>query len=266
MKKSFTIFFLSVAFSVPAFAQDVSKSDYVGARLIEGQSKPSGTEVGLAIDLQDGWYTYWRMPGDNGLAPSFDWSASENIKDVQVSWPAPKRFTTFDMHSFGYDKDVMFPMLLTPVNRDAKMIVNMKVDMVVCHEICVPQTVHVTRAINREANKQDLAMLRQVGKTVPAKDSSKNLQLGAAVLGKDSVVITATAKDGFTDKAELIIETPHAALTNPPEIMIDEKDNTRAVMKVKAPEGLDLAKELFGQKTTVTVINGADAVEKEFTF
>lgn len=266
MKKSFTIFFCLIAFSASASAQSESKGDYASARLFEGASKPNHTEMGLDVDLKDGWYTYWRMPGDNGLAPSFDWSESENVKDVKISWPAPKRFTTADMHSFGYENGILFPLIVTPVNHELKTTVKLKIDLVVCHDICVPQTLNVSRTIDGNPDRMDMANLRKARKALVAKENTKKLEMGAAVLGKDSVVVTATSKSGFSDKTDLIIETPHAALTMPPQVIVDDKDKTRAVLKIKAPEGFDLAKEIFGHKTTITLINGEDAVEKEFSF
>ena len=40
-----------------------------------GQSYLAGVELLLA----DGWKTYWRMPGDAGVPPSFDWAGSRNV-------------------------------------------------------------------------------------------------------------------------------------------------------------------------------------------
>ncbi|MCB1435055.1 MAG: hypothetical protein KDK75_21725, partial [Alphaproteobacteria bacterium] len=32
--------------------------------------------TGVQIELDDGWKTYWRMPGDAGIPPQFTWTAS----------------------------------------------------------------------------------------------------------------------------------------------------------------------------------------------
>ena len=35
--------------------------------------------AGVEITLADGWKTYWRMPGDAGVPPNFDWAGSTNV-------------------------------------------------------------------------------------------------------------------------------------------------------------------------------------------
>lgn len=47
---------------------------------------------GIAIQLQPGWHTYWRTPGDSGVPPRFDFSKSDNVEAVTVLWPAPRKF------------------------------------------------------------------------------------------------------------------------------------------------------------------------------
>ena len=59
--------------------------------VIEGYRTSRGTHMAaLKIQLQPGWKTYWRAPGDGGIPPQFDWSGSKNIKGVQFHWPRPK--------------------------------------------------------------------------------------------------------------------------------------------------------------------------------
>src|SRR5690606_14977149 len=53
-------------------------------RLIEGwQAADGGHVIGIEIDLAPGWYTYWRMPGEAGIAPVLDWSGSSNLASVR---------------------------------------------------------------------------------------------------------------------------------------------------------------------------------------
>ena len=48
----------------------------------------SGTVLlgGVAIQLQPGWKTYWRTPGDSGVPPRFDFSKFDNVQAVIVLW------------------------------------------------------------------------------------------------------------------------------------------------------------------------------------
>ena len=39
--------------------------------------------------LAEGWKTYWRMPGDAGVPPLFDWAGSTNVATIKVLYPGP---------------------------------------------------------------------------------------------------------------------------------------------------------------------------------
>jgi DsbC/DsbD-like thiol-disulfide interchange protein len=259
MKKTFTIFLCASFLSLPVLAQEAAKTEYASAHFVMGDKK---NEAGLDITLADGWYTYWRMPGDNGLAPKFDWTGSANVRGVEISWPAPSRFTVMDMHSFGYRNHVLLPLQITPENPDAPVTLDLKLDLVVCHEICVPQSLHVTG----DSAVQEKRLLDDAKESLPQLENSEDLGMTAAVLGKESLVITAYAKGGFQKDADIVIETPGPLLTAPPQILIDEKDQTRAVLKVIAPVGMDLTKELFGKEATIVLIHGGKSLERNFSF
>src|SRR5690349_11425297 len=55
-------------------------------RLLSGGKQGEGWLSGIEIKLDQGFKTYWRNPGESGLPPSFDWSASENVEKVEVQW------------------------------------------------------------------------------------------------------------------------------------------------------------------------------------
>ena len=83
-------------------------------RLIRGKPRDGVERAGVDIALDPGWKTYWRMPGDAGVPPHFDWSASRNVKAVEVLWPAPSRFIDPEGETVGYRDRVVFPVRVTP--------------------------------------------------------------------------------------------------------------------------------------------------------
>lgn len=95
--------------------------------------------AGLDLKLADGWKTYWKKPGDSGIPPSFDWSASENVAGVELRWPAPERFDAPGDITFGYRNHVLWPLRVVP--EDASRPVTLRLDMFygVCSDICVPR-------------------------------------------------------------------------------------------------------------------------------
>ena len=228
----------------------------------------SSVDMGVDIKFADGWYTYWRMPGDSGIPTSFDWSKSTNVKDVELSWPAPRRYTLSGLHSFGYSEQILFPFTVNLKEPGKDATVDLTINAVVCHEICVPQTLHVARTIKGNGKKlsAENKLLENAKKSLPSKENLPDLGIDTAVLGKDSIVVTAYAAKGFEEGADLVVETPNAVLTTPPEIIPDDADKTRALFKIKAPAGVDLSKELFGKTVPVILIHGGKSIERDFAF
>src|SRR3981189_3609463 len=81
--------------AMEARAQDSSlwqRDGHSAVRLLAGSRSGAVLLGGIAFQLQRGWKTYWRTPGDSGVPPRFDFSKSDNIEAVTVMWPAPMKF------------------------------------------------------------------------------------------------------------------------------------------------------------------------------
>lgn len=266
------LFVLVLSVALPAFALQSPwmKQEYMRVRLLSAYQGAGNLEtlpMGLEIELDEGWYTYWRMAGDAGLPPTFDWSASDNVKEILVQYPTPQRYETAGMHSFGYEGNTLWPVTITPEIPGEAVTLHLKLDTVICLDICIPahHELHLEIPKGDALQTEHQYRLEQAILDLPQRDITTKLDMQAAVLGKDSVVITAYSAQGF-DKADLIIETEDSILTLPPIIEVDSADPKRAVFKIPAPEGLDLPSELFGEKVTATLINDGYAIEKDFQF
>lgn len=51
-------------------------NDHAKVRLRADTSQPGETRLLLAIELQKGWKTYWRSPGEGGIAPNLAWQSA----------------------------------------------------------------------------------------------------------------------------------------------------------------------------------------------
>src|SRR5436190_23542427 len=129
-----------------ASAQDASNWDgqmHSAARLIAGTlSKSQATSflrAGIEIKLDPGWQTYWRDPGDSGAPPNFDFSGSENVKTVNVLWPAPERFPDgAGGNSIGYRDSVILPLHVVAAEAAQPTALRLKLEYDVCSNICIP--------------------------------------------------------------------------------------------------------------------------------
>ena len=95
----------------------------------------------LAIEftLAAGWKIYWRTPGEAGLAPVIDLSASPNPDLAgRISWPLPQRFDAFGFDNFGYANEVILPFELSGHAPGMPLQVIADLEALACSDICVP--------------------------------------------------------------------------------------------------------------------------------
>src|SRR5260221_11308165 len=117
---------LSVACAaIEVRAEDSSpwqRDTHSAIRLLAGSRSGAVLLGGIAIQLQPGWPTYWRTPGDSGVPPRFDFSKSDNVEAVTVLWPAPTKFDDGGGgHSLGFKKQIVLPRRFVAKNADKRV-------------------------------------------------------------------------------------------------------------------------------------------------
>lgn len=92
----------------------------------------------VSIVLDDGWKTYWRLPGRFGFAPLLDWSGSENVASVETIFPMPNLFDEGDGTSIGYSGEVLWPVRVQTVDAKEPIFLDLAVELGLCEELCIP--------------------------------------------------------------------------------------------------------------------------------
>src|SRR3954465_3924343 len=85
---------LASSLALAAHAEDSARwrrDGHSAVRLLAGSRSGAVLLGGIAFQIQPGWKTYWRMPGDSGVPPRFDFSKSDNVEAVTVMWQAPQQ-------------------------------------------------------------------------------------------------------------------------------------------------------------------------------
>ena len=136
--------------AVPAGGQAIvsTEASFLTARLMPGTAEADGARMaGLRLTLADGWKTYWRSPGESGVAPVFDWSGSRNLSAAEILWPRPELFESFGLAAIGYAGEVVLPVRLVPEDRARPIEVRLRADFGVCKELCVLEQVELAETI-----------------------------------------------------------------------------------------------------------------------
>ena len=101
--------------------------------------------IGIKMDMQEGWHTYWLNPGDSGGAIDIEWILSDESDVSDVIYPTPHRIPYPPLMTFGYEDEVV---LLTKISTSAASAIplnlNAQVSWYTCKEICIPQEAEVS--------------------------------------------------------------------------------------------------------------------------
>lgn len=138
----FTLFLVSLSTHVSA---DESEASTVQVSLIhESQTIQPGrpTWVAIHLKIKEDWHTYWKNPGDAGMATSIEWELPEGFSASSIVWPVPSRFTMDSMVGYGYEDEVfLLAQIQTPENLPLDKPIELKgnVRWLVCSDSqCVP--------------------------------------------------------------------------------------------------------------------------------
>ncbi|MDV6251778.1 protein-disulfide reductase DsbD family protein [Vibrio sp. EA2] len=91
----------------------------------------------LDVKLSGDWKTYWRSPGEGGVAPSIDWQASENLTKVDWLWPYPQKFQLLGIETQGYKGDTLFPITVHISDMSKPVAIDAVLTLSSCTTICV---------------------------------------------------------------------------------------------------------------------------------
>jgi len=199
--------------AIEARAQDASpwqRDGHSAVRLLAGSRSGAVLLGGIAFQLQPGWKTYWRTPGDSGVPPRFDFSKSENIEAVTILWPAPTKFDDgAGGHSLGYKNQIVLPLRIVAKNADKPVTLRADINYAVCEKLCIPVEAIAELAFASVASTEDSALfaaLDTVPKPASIGDPNPLTIRDVKRDGKSSVLVDVATSDAR--EVSLFVEGP----------------------------------------------------------
>jgi len=116
----------------------------VTARLLSDAAATSPGDtffVGIEIEMEKGWHTYWENGGDAGLPTTVEWKLPPGFTAGPILWPVPHRYEEEgDIVTFGYEDRVL--LLTEVITADStelsSAVIHARVDWLQCKELCIP--------------------------------------------------------------------------------------------------------------------------------
>lgn len=211
---------VSLAGSPPALASSTGwyQVEGGGVRLITtGQPDAQGKLRGvLDINLNPGWKTYWRDPGDAGVPPQVDISKSPAFKSAEIDFPAPQRHDDGYSKWAGYDYPVSLPVTFTLKQPGETGPLEADMFLGICQTICIPvQTSFTLDPASDPDNFEDQAAVEAAFKALPA-PSTDAFRIDKVSGNSHELIVEAKVPAGTTD-ADLYLAGDDAYQLGVPE-------------------------------------------------
>ncbi|WP_208435144.1 protein-disulfide reductase DsbD domain-containing protein [Bartonella phoceensis] len=216
------------------FATSWYESDGGRIRLAITEPSLSGTREGIIeIILEPEWKTYWRNPGNSGMAPFFNFNQQVSY---EIFYPVPQLYETENGWSLGYKNKVVLPFSISGSNKNLSGTLTLGL----CHKICLPLTVHFDFSTPIQKNKHlPLSLLKKAQDALPLTThhefkisaEKKTNTLFIKIQNNNNITPSSLFLDGGEMQigpAKKISENAEYTLFSAP-IYFSEKDKTKTV-------------------------------------
>lgn len=135
--------------ALPALAaaqSNVVTTDQVRAELVaqapDGVSAGKPLWLGLKLQHQPHWHTYWKNAGDSGLPTTLTWQLPAGLTAGEIEWPTPQRLPIGPLVNYGYENTLLLavPVTVDPGFKGDTLEVKLQANWLVCKEVCIPES------------------------------------------------------------------------------------------------------------------------------
>ena len=112
--------------------------------------------IGIKMDMQKNWHTYWKNPGDSGGPIKVSWNLPDGTTISDIYWPTPKLIPYSPLMTYGYKDFVIFPFKITYEDFDQLKNISADIDFLICDDICVPEKALIDSTFEKILYSKDL--------------------------------------------------------------------------------------------------------------
>lgn len=241
---------LQVPFALALASSARAASPPWSARLLKGGFDGKFYWSGLAITLVPPWKTYWRVPGDGGIAPQID-LALENVGMDKIHYPLPSRFEDEAGMTIGYKTEAVFPISLLPMDASRPVKVSLKSFFGVCEVVCIP------------AQFSAEVMFDPAVSDAPDQQLISLWQAKVPVMSVEGPIVSATADEKFLI-LDLMEPVTDLFIEGNPLHYFGKPETTSGIIRIPV-SGVKPGQDLKGSPLRVTINKDGRALEQTIT-
>jgi thiol:disulfide interchange protein len=106
--------------------------------------------AGVDLKMESGWHTYWKNPGEAGMATEIKWQLPPGVTAGEIQWPLPEKLPPAEVTTYGYENEVMLIVPLTLATNFPAGPIDLKanVSWLECKDVCIPAGMTVDAMLN----------------------------------------------------------------------------------------------------------------------
>jgi thiol:disulfide interchange protein/DsbC/DsbD-like thiol-disulfide interchange protein len=149
------------------------------------------TMVGVRLEMNEGWHTYWVNPGESGGATEVKWELPAGMTVGALQWPVPEEYEVAGIVTYVYHGEVllMAPLHVASTVLEGTYELKAKVNWLECAELCLPGGADVSVRFEvgeaTEASK-DSQRFEQARLKLPSREPPEGLQAAWAGAGAEN--------------------------------------------------------------------------------
>lgn len=235
------------------------QNDHAKVQIRAEPSADDKTRMLLSVQLEKGWKTYWRSPGEGGIAPVIAWATP--LESVKWYWPVPQRFDVSGISTQGYHEQVILPIV---ISGQVPKILSGVLTLSTCSNVCIltdyPFSVDLSSAVSGEEQQQfEHDFAQAMGQVPIANALTQQIQAG---FSHSEVQILAHRDEGW-QQPELFFDTLDDVDLGKPIVSVQ---GAQLSVRVPATDGWgEGSADLNGKSLTMVITDGGLAQEATVT-
>ena len=195
--------------------------------------------VGLRMEIEPGWHTYWRNPGDSGEPTDIEWTLPEGVTAGDIIWPAPTAYPFGPLMNYGYGDEVVLPIPVTIADdfSDRFLEIRAAASWLVCEEVCIPESADIDLFLTvNETASPDNAGAALIQSGLDRVPSESDLSAGIARSASSLILTIETPEGGRTVRNPAFYPYADMVINHASEQLANISDDGIALKLDPAPE------------------------------
>ena len=219
-----------------AFSQDWGDGHARAELLLASTHYQPGISLQAAVRItyQDGWHGYWVNPGEGGMKTEIKWNLPVGWTAGPLLFPAPSREMTGELACYGYEGEIVIPVLLTvPLDASGEITLSADLTWLACNDNgCAPGDAAISAKISagEKQSSQHESKIKHALDVLPIENKEIAVALEDAADGKMIISLTNTGNLPL-DGAEIFPITEQALDPKDPIVVRKIATGFQAIVK-----------------------------------